>query len=262
MSDMKGLQDNLKQPLTDLLLAAADDKLMLGHRNSDWTGLGPILEEDIAFSSLAQDEIAHAQALYEIVGSLVARTPDQLAYGRSPEEYRCAQIVEVPDGFDWAVAIARQLFCDHFDYLRLGRLAQSSYKPLGDLASRLVAEERVHVEHVDAWVVRLGRGSDESKQRLQAALDQLSPIAPMLFEPVEHEAELIAAGLYPRADKDMFQSWRDVLQHVAREGRLALELSPPNAGAQGGRHGQHSEHLRPLLDEMCEVYRLEPDAAW
>ncbi len=259
---MNTLSDNLKQPLADLLLAAADDKLMLGHRNSDWTGLGPILEEDIAFSSLAQDEIAHAQALYELIGSLMDRTADQLAYGRSPEEYRCAQIVEVPDEFDWAVAIARQFFCDHFDQLRLGRLAQSSYKPLADLAKRLVAEERVHVEHVDAWVVRLGRGSDESKQRLQAALDQLSPMAPMLFEPVEMEDELVAANLYPQAEKDMFHACRDVLKHVAHQGGLELEQYQPNEGAQGGRHGHHSEHLKPLLDEMCEVYRLEPDAAW
>ncbi len=259
---MNTLSERFKQPLADLLLATADDKLMLGHRNSDWTGLGPILEEDIAFSSLAQDEIAHAQALYEIIGSIVGNTADQLAYGRSIDEDRCAQIVEVPDGFDWAVAIARQFFCDHFDHLRLGRLSRSSYKPLADLASRLVAEERVHVEHVDAWVVRLGRGSDESKQRLQAALDQLSPMAPMLFEPVDREAELIAAGLYPQVEKDMFHAWRAVLQHVAHQGGLALELSPPNAGAQGGRHGQHSAHLKPLLDEMCEVYRLEPDAAW
>ena len=211
---------------------------------------------------MAQDEIAHAQALYELVGSLVGKTSDQLAYARSIDEYRCAQIVEVPDDFDWAMAIARQFFCDHFDHLRLGRFAQSSYKPLADLASRLVAEERVHVEHVDAWVVRLGRGSDESKQRLQAALDKLSPIAPMLFELVDDEAELIAAGLYPQAENNMFQAWRDVLQHVANEGGLALELAPPTEGALGGRHGEHSEHLKPLLDEMCEVFRLEPDAAW
>ena len=259
---MNTLSDNLKEPFADLLLAAADDKLMLGHRNSDWTGLGPILEEDIAFSSLAQDEIAHAQALYELIGSLMDRTADQIAYGRSIDEYRCAQIVEMPDEFDWAVAIARQFFCDHFDHLRLGRFAQSTYKPLADLAKRLVAEEQVHVEHVDAWIVRLGRGSEESKQRLQAALDQVSPMAPMLFEPIDQEAELIDAGLYPQGERDMFQAWRDVLQHVAREGGLALELSAPNEGAQGGRHGEHSEHLKPLLDEMCEVYRLEPDAAW
>ena len=259
---MDNLPENLKQPMIDLLLAVADDKLMLGHRNSDWTGLGPILEEDIAFSSLAQDEIAHAQVIYELLSPLVDKTADELAYGRSVDQYRCAQIVELPDNFDWAVAIARQFFCDHFDRLRLRALSHSSYKPLADVASRLAAEEQVHVDHVDAWIVRLGRGNDESKRRLQTALDQLSPMAPMLFEPVDHEAELTGAGLYPQAETDMFHAWRDVLQHIAHEGGLALELSPPNAGAQGGRRGHHSEHLKSLLDEMCEVYRLEPGVAW
>ncbi len=259
---MNNLPENLKELMIDLLLAVADDKLMLGHRNSDWTGLGPILEEDIAFSSLAQDEIAHAQAIYELLSPLVGKTADELAYGRSIDQYRCAQIVELPDDFDWAIAIARQFFCDHFDRLRLGRLARSSYKPLRDLAGRLAAEEQVHVDHVDAWIVRLGRGTTDSKQRLQTALAQLSPMAPMLFEPVGREAEIITAGLYPQAETDMFHAWRDVLQHVAHEGGLSLELSPPDEGTPGGRRGHHSEHLKSLLDEMCEVYRLEPGVAW
>src|SRR5688572_23358035 len=127
---MTELTAHLKQPLIDLLLALADDKLFLGHRNSDWTGLGPILEEDIAFSHMAQDEMAHAQAIYQFVGEMIGRSADDLAFGRTPEEYRCAHIVEVPDEFDWATALARKLFCDHFDLLRLNRLSQSSHKPL------------------------------------------------------------------------------------------------------------------------------------
>ena len=88
-------KEDLKGPLLELLLSVADDKLLLGHRNSDWTGLGPILEEDIAFSSMAQDEIAHAQALYERAGELVGKTADQLAFGRDPDAYRCATITEL-----------------------------------------------------------------------------------------------------------------------------------------------------------------------
>ncbi len=84
----------------------------------------------------------------------------------------------------------------------------------------------------------------------------------MLFEPVDREAEWITAGLYPQPEMDMFQTWRDVLQHVAHEGGLSLELSPPDGDAAGGRRGHHSEHLKSLLDEMCEVYRLEPGVAW
>lgn len=259
---MNTLPENIKKPLIDLLLALADDKLMLGHRNSDWTGLAPILEEDIAFSSLAQDEIAHAQTLYDLISSLTGKSADETAYGRSAEEYRCATIVELPDDYNWAVAIARRFFCDHFDLLRLKRLSQSSYKPLADLASRLHAEEKVHVEHVDAWLVRLGHGNDDSKQRLQDALDTIAPYAPMLFEQVDGEAELVEAGVYPQLENKMFIIWCDDLQQVAQQSGLNLELSLSDTDTKGGRRGQHSAHLAPLLDEMCEVYRLEPGAAW
>lgn len=259
---MTTLPDNLKQPLADLLLAAADDKLMLGHRNSDWTGLGPILEEDIAFSSLAQDELAHAQALYELIATLTGASADELAYGRKGEQYRCAAIVEVPDEFDWATAICRQFFCDHFDRLRLRRLSRASYTPVAQLAVRLGAEEQIHVEHADSWMKRLGKGNDESRQRMQQALDNLSPFAPMLFEPVEWEQELVAAEVYPRSEPDMFETWRNELQQIANDSGLTLDVAPPSPKVIGGRRGRHTEHLAALLDEMCEVYRIEPRAAW
>lgn len=259
---MTSLAKHLNAAFTQLILSIADDKLMLGHRNSDWTGLAPILEEDIAFSSMAQDEIAHAMALYQLLEPIVGKTADSIAFGRTVEEYRCAAIVVLPDEFDWATAIARQFFCDHFDRLRLERLAQSSYKPAADLAARQMAEEQIHVEHVDAWVSRLGRGGDDSHARLQRALDQLAPIAPMMFETVEDQQTLAEAGVYPGCGPDVFAQWRDQLQTIAGDAGLTLELTAPQASAIGGRRGQHSEHLTALLDEMCEVYRLEPGAAW
>ncbi len=254
--------ENLKAPLVELLLSVADDKLMLGHRNSDWTGLGPILEEDIAFSSLAQDEIAHAQVLYELASELGGRSPEMLAFGRDPIEYRCARIVELPDDFDWAFALCRQFFCDHYDALRLGRMARSSYTPLAAIAARLAAEEQVHVDHADAWIVRLGAGTDDSRTRLQAALDRLAPVAPMLHEPFEGRDALESAGIYPPPETDMFEAWSAALRTVTLDAGLTLALAPPAAGDTGGRRGRHSEHLAPLLDEMCEVFRLEPAAAW
>src|SRR5689334_3661859 len=126
--------EHLQQPFVQLLLSVADDKFILGHRNADWTGVAPILEEDIAFSSLSQDELAHASALYQMVASLSGTTADKLAFGRRPDEYRCAQIVELSDEFNWALAICRSFFCDHFDLLRLERLAQSQYMPVAQLA--------------------------------------------------------------------------------------------------------------------------------
>lgn len=260
---MNDVPADLTPILADLLFAVADDKLMLGHRNSDWTGLGPILEEDIAFSSLAQDEIAHAQALYELAGTLLDRGADQLAFGRPVEAYRCAQLVTLSDEFDWSVAIVRQFFCDHFDRLRLERLSRSAWLPLRDLASRMAAEEQVHVDHVDGWIRRLADGTDESRARLADALVSLAPHAAMLAEPVENESRLVQAGLYPQLDDgDLFDVWRAALDAALAGTDLTLSMEPPAPPAVGGRRGAHAPLLAELLDEMCEVFRLEPDAAW
>lgn len=259
---MINVADNLKQPLATLLLALADDKLMLGHRNSDWTGLGPILEEDIAFSHMAQDEVAHAQAIYEFVGAMIGKSADELAFGRKPEEFRCAHIVEVPDEFDWATAMARKFYCDHFDLLRLQRLSQSALNPLADLSRRIADEEQLHVTHVDGWIKRLGRGGKESRDRLQRALDALAPLAVWLFEPFDGLKTLVDAKIYPGSDFTMADAWTKSLQDVANDAGLKIAIEFGSPDSKGGRRGVHTPHLKELLDEMCEVYRIEPGAAW
>ncbi|MFO0837026.1 MAG: 1,2-phenylacetyl-CoA epoxidase subunit PaaC [Phycisphaerae bacterium] len=259
---MNQLDAQLKPALVDLLLSLADDKLMLGHLNSDWTGLAPILEEDIAFSSLAQDDLAHAAAVYEFVAQLVGDDANRLAYGRKPDEYRCAAITTMPDGQDWAVAIARQFFCDHFDHLRLARLAASNFEPLRALAAKMLAEERLAIGHADQWLVRLGRGGDEARKRMQAAVDRLSAPACMLFEPTRGVASLESAGVYPPGPTEMFSQWRAAVENVIEEATLRATLAPPAPGVAGGRSGRHSPEFDPLLAEFTEVYRVEPVASW
>ncbi|MBI3410801.1 MAG: phenylacetate-CoA oxygenase subunit PaaC [Planctomycetes bacterium] len=259
---MDKLPNELKQPLVELLLSVADDKFILGHRNADWTGLAPILEEDIAFSSLSQDEISHAIAIYQIAAGLVGSTADKLAYARKPDEYLCAELVELSDEFNWAIAVCRNFFCDHHDYLRLGRLAHSSYVPLAQLAGRLVAEEQIHVQHVDMLLKRLGHGDTESRERMQSALDRLAPLATGLLEPTQGIELLEAKGVYPRIEPAMFERWTEDLRHVAEASELKLQLQAPRAEAIGGRRGRHSDAFASLLDELTEVYRLEPEAAW
>jgi ring-1,2-phenylacetyl-CoA epoxidase subunit PaaC len=194
---------------------------------------------------------------------MIGKSADVLAFARTPDEYRCAAIVEVPDEFDWATAMARKFFCDHFNRLRLGRLSDSPHKLLADLSRRIEAEEQLHVEHVDRWMQRLGRGTDESHARMQTALDGLSPLAPMLFEMVEGQQALADAGIYPGCGPTMFDEWRQQLQRIAAASTLRLpDLPTPPADARGGRHGIHTPHLKELLNEMCEVYRMEPGAAW
>lgn len=259
---MDQLPDALRPALIELLLSIADDKFMLGHRNSDWTGLGPILEEDIAFSSLAQDEIGHAGALYQFIAPWLDKTADQVAYARQPAEYRCAEIVELIDDFDWGFAIARQFFCDNCDLLRLERLSRSTFAPLAALARRQYAEERIHAEHANAWIRRFGCGSAESRQRAQAALDKLAPLAPMLFESTAGVEQLEVADVYPGRNAEMFEQWRNDLETTARESNLRLQLAPPTAGAIGGRRGKHSTAFQELWAEFTEVSGVEPQAAW
>ncbi|MHC5026932.1 MAG: 1,2-phenylacetyl-CoA epoxidase subunit PaaC [Planctomycetota bacterium] len=254
---------DLSAPLAQLLLSVADDKLMQGHRNSDWTGLGPILEQDIAFSSLAQDEMAHASALYELLASHHGPNADTIAFGRSPDGYRCSALVEVADDFDWATALVRGFLCDHFDLLRLERLSNSSNNELAALSKRLRAEESVHVEHVDEWMRRMGTGTGESRTRVQKALDALAPIASMHAEPVDGINALEADGTYPPlASGDLFDAWRASLQPVLDAAGFTLKLDAPDAGTPGGRRGVHTEQFVPLLDEMCEVFRIEPNGNW
>lgn len=245
----------------NLLLTIADDKLILGHRNSDWTGLAPILEEDIAFSALAQDDISHAAALYELIAAEQDTNADQIAFGRSPDEYRCAEIVEIHDDFDWAAALVRQLFCSHFDAQRYERLRGSTHPEVAALAGRLAAEQVAHTAHVDAWIRRLGRGNDDARGRLQAALDTLTPLACMLFEQVEGDDALAESGAYP-ADEHAFDQWAASISRVTDDAGLHVSLTAPDPSLCGGRRGVHSTQLKDLLDEMCEVFRLEPDAAW
>jgi ring-1,2-phenylacetyl-CoA epoxidase subunit PaaC len=256
------IPDELKRPLVELLLSVADDKFILGHRNADWTGLAPFLEEDIAFSSLAQDEISHAAALYQVAAGLLGTTPDKLAYGRAPQDYRCAELVELSDEFDWATALGRNFLCDHLDALRLGRLAHSSFASLAQLAGRLAAEEGVHVRHSDTLLRRLGRGGPEAHAKMQAALDRLAPLAATLLEPTEGVEQLEEAGVYPRAEPGLFERWAADLAPAAQEAGLRLDVRPPRADAAGGRRGRHGPAFAALLDELTEVYRLEPEAAW
>src|SRR5262249_44427736 len=159
-----------------------------------------------------------------MVAGLQSTTADKLAYGRKPEDYRCAELVELSDEFNWATALCRNFFCDHLDFLRLGRLAESSYTPLAQLAGRLVAEEQIHVQHTDTLLKRLGRGTTESHDKMQKAIDQLAPLAPGLLEPTQGLEALETPGIYPRIEPGMFERWSTGLQHVAREANLKLEL--------------------------------------
>jgi ring-1,2-phenylacetyl-CoA epoxidase subunit PaaC len=138
-----------------LLLAIADDELVLGWRNSEWTGIAPFLEEDVAFSSIAQNEIGHARALYQLVAEELGTTADALAFDRSPDEYRCSRLVQLRLVPDWAQTIARHYLYEQADARRLEELKQSEDPEVAGLAAKIDREEAYHRMHAQMWHERL-----------------------------------------------------------------------------------------------------------
>jgi ring-1,2-phenylacetyl-CoA epoxidase subunit PaaC len=159
--------------MREQLLAIADDELVLGWRDSEWTGIAPVLEEDVAFSSIAQNEIGHARAIYQ----LLAEDADALAFDRAPGEYRSSQLVELRFVPDWARTIARRVLYEAADELRLEALKASSDTAVAGLATKIDREEAYHRMHAEMWHERLG-----GEHRYRAALERLLPHALGLVE--------------------------------------------------------------------------------
>lgn len=252
------LQNAVREAVRDLLLRMADDELVIGHRNSEWTGLAPILEEDIAFSSMAQDEIGHARAYYELLHALGESDPDALAFGRKARQFRCASITSLPKG-DWAFTVVRQFLYDTAENVRLSALAESALLPLAQLARKLRAEEKYHLMHGRTWILRLGKATDESRNRMQSALEELYPHALGLFEPVESDEPLARYSLCP-TERELRTRWESaVFPTLSAAGLVVRENAPP---VYGGRYGRHPAVLAELLEQMQSVYNLDPTAKW
>lgn len=240
----------------------ADDELIIGHRNSEWTGLGPVLEEDIAFSSMSQDKIGHSFALYQILHyELGEASPDQIAFNRGDEKlFKCSHLVEMPNG-EYDFSLVRQFFFDHGELIRYKMLEESSYKPLAMLAKKIHGELKYHVLHADVWVKKLGKATEESKARMQSAVNDVFPLALGVYEPAENEQELIDNNIFAGEAK-LREQWIEAVKAVLDEAGLQLPDMAATEPDYGGRNGYHTEHLAPLLKEMTEVFALDPSAEW
>jgi ring-1,2-phenylacetyl-CoA epoxidase subunit PaaC len=242
------------------LLRLGDDRLVLGHRLSEWCGHGPILEEDIALANVALDLIGEATLLLKLAGQLEGngRNEDALAYFRDAIDYRNALLVELPIG-DFAVTIVRQLFFSVFSLLEMEALQRSANVDLAGIAAKAVKESRYHVRHSAQWVVTLGDGSDESHARAQRAVDDLWRYTGELFmaDAIDRDAAAGGLGVDPST---LAEPWRAQIEEVLRRARLNV---PSGAYMQrGGREGRHTEHLGHMLAEMQIVARSHPEATW
>jgi ring-1,2-phenylacetyl-CoA epoxidase subunit PaaC len=215
------------------LLAIADDELVLGWRNSEWTGIAPFLEEDVAFSSIAQNEIGHARALYSVAAEELGTTADELAFDRAPEEYRCAPLVELKR-LEWAPTIARHYLYETADAVRIDALKDPGDPELAGLAAKIDREEAYHRMHAEMWIDRL-QATEEGARRLHDAVTELSPYA---------------LGVL---DEELRSGWIAQVQ-----GRLDFELPD----VEPIERGEHTDDLRELWEEMTMVRRSVPGAAW
>ncbi|WP_298714233.1 1,2-phenylacetyl-CoA epoxidase subunit PaaC [Chitinophaga sp.] len=248
--------------LARMLTAMADDALIQGHRNSEWTGLGPIMEEDIAFSSMAQDKIGHAWALYRILQEeLGGEEPDSFAFLRNEKDYRCCHFVEYPNG-EYDFSLMRHFLFDHAEAIRYQQLRESAFAPLRPLAEKLKGEIKYHTLHANAWIAQLCRAGEESYARMQSALNTCFPLALGIFEPdPEAGAILEAEGIYPGEAK-LKEMWLDRVYNLCAAAGLNLPAESSVTPEYGGRKGYHTEYLQPLLEEMGAVFRSDPQATW
>ena len=279
----------MSDALVDLVLSLADDELVLGHRHSEWTGYAPHIEEDVAFSSIAQDEIGHATALFGFIAEATGKDPDELALGREPREYRNAIVCERPNG-DWAFTLARHWLYDHADAVRLESLEGSSNAGLAALVAKIRREERYHLIHADTWVKRVAHGPVEGRTKLIEAMARAFGEIGGVFEEFEGEDKAVYEGELPTPTSELHKTFLE--RTVAALDDLGLpteihsradaqaefvasssgdliagrESSDPaaarSAGGLGGRVGKHTEGFNELWTTMTGQYRAHPGAQW
>jgi ring-1,2-phenylacetyl-CoA epoxidase subunit PaaC len=246
--------------LKELLYKMADDLLILGHRNSEWTGMGPLLEEDIAFSSMAQDKIGQSLALYTILNSLGEQAPDTVAFTRHAAQFHNCILVELPNR-EYDFSLIRHFLFDTADAMRWDLLTHSSCEPLSLLARKIKGELRYHTLHANTWVKQLGSATEESISRLQSSLREAMPYALGIFEESPYEKEIIKHGIF-EGEHALMEKWKARISEVLVTTRLELPEWKAISPVLGGRSGKHSEHLQPMLEEMSEVFRTDPTAEW
>jgi ring-1,2-phenylacetyl-CoA epoxidase subunit PaaC len=241
-------------------LHLADNALVLGHRNSEWTGHGPILEQDIALSNIALDLIGQARYLYQHAAKLMGgeMTEDRLAYGRDSWDFRNYLLVEQVNG-DWGKTVLRQFLFSAWQYYFYDRLRKSRDGELAAIAEKSHKEVVYHLRWSSEWVIRLGDGTEESHERMDRAVDELWKFTGELFAPAAYEQTMVLAGI--AVDPALVRgSWESKVGEVFAEAGLTARAE--TWMQTGGKEGKHTEHLGYLLAEMQFLQRAYPNCEW
>jgi ring-1,2-phenylacetyl-CoA epoxidase subunit PaaC len=244
----------------DYVLHIADTSLILGQRLSEWCGHGPVIEEDIALTNIALDLIGQARLLLSHAGKLEGRgrDEDQLAFLRTESQYRNLAIVELPNG-DFGRTILRNFLFAAWQQALWQRLTTSSDADLAAIAGKSMKETRYHLQHASDWVVRLGDGTDESRARVQRALDTLWPYTAEFFCVMDGDQAIEAAAIGP-AWATLEAAWDTVVRPVLEVATLSAPARTPFMSR--GKLGQHTEYMGHLLTEMQYLQRTYPGGTW
>ncbi len=257
---MQQQKNNLSNDLIQYTLHLADNALVLGQRNSEWTGHGPVLEQDIAVSNIALDLIGQARLLYQYAATLTGgdATEDSLAYLRLEKEYKNCLLVELDKG-DWARTVLRQFFFSTYQFYLYRALQNSKDATLSAIAEKAIREVTYHLRWSAEWVIRLGDGTAESHERMMNAVNDLWAYTGELLAASPYETALAQAGIAvdPSSFKDQ---WQQKVREVIDEATLSL---PENNWMQtGGKAGIHTEHLGYVLSELQYMQRTYPGCEW
>lgn len=248
------------QALFRYVLRLGDLSLVLGQRLGEWVGHSPALEEDLGLANIALDLIGQARLLLSYAGEVEGRgrDEDKLAYLREQGTYLNPILAEQPNG-DFGQTIVRQVLIDAFQLELYERLAGSLDERLASIAAKSVKEVRYHLRYSAGWLVRLGDGTDESRARVQSAVDSLWPYTVELFAEDDLDSSMADSGIAPRLS-EVYAAWSARLDAILAEATLQRPADRPHAWH--GKRGQHSEHLGYILAEMQYLQRAYPDARW
>lgn len=249
-----------KENLLHYVLQQADNSMIIGQRNSEWCGHGPVLEQDIALTNISLDLIGEARSLYQYAAELAGNgnTEDSMAFLRHENDYKNLLITEYPNT-DWAYTIIRQFLFDTFHYYQQEALVNSKDLNLKQIASKTIKEAAYHMKWSSEWTIRLGDGTDISKNKMQTALNELWQFTGEMFLLSEADKYAISAGI--GADPLIIkEKWDERISKVLKEAQL--ELPQSTYMQKGGKMGYHTEHMGFLLSEMQYLQRAYPGAEW
>lgn len=250
----------LTDQLINYSLHLADNALILGHRNSEWCGHGPILEQDIAISNISLDLIGQARNFYQYAASLKGNnsTEDGFAYFRDSKEFKNILLVELPKG-DWAQTILRQFFFSTYQYLLFEKLKESKDEQIAAIADKSLKEVTYHLRWSSEWVIRLGDGTEESHNRMLKAIDSLWNYTDEMFIPASYELQILKNGV--GTDITLVkENWMQKVKEVF--GEAGLTAPSGSLMQSGGKEGKHTQHLEDILKELQSVARAYPTATW